>query len=315
MNTTYRLVQTPEDWSSAANLRNQVRPENPLTPEELQNSSLGRPEWAKIERYIMVVDGVDVGYGVINDPFWFHSRDRLEIVIVCPEAEHFESFFDFLFDRGVELGANQLGAMTFTTRPWEVSHIESRGFTLVQRNCESAVDLTEFDPKDHLAPLTPSMRILSLPELAEEYPDTWKQMAWRIEMDLMSDVPLPEPFKEEPFEDWVVGLESPTAQNEASFVLLDGDKLIATCQLVPNLLDPSLSNTGLTGVLPEYRRKGLARAIKSHVLQWGKARGIRQIWTDNEENNPMYQLNLELGYRKKFDWLFYSLTDVQSLAK
>jgi len=54
--------------------------------------------------------------------------------------------------------------------------------------------------------------------------------------------------------------------------------------------------TGLTGVRREYRRRGLATALKSQNIEKAKILGTKQIQTSNEESNPMFQLNLRLGF-------------------
>jgi GNAT superfamily N-acetyltransferase len=59
--------------------------------------------------------------------------------------------------------------------------------------------------------------------------------------------------------------------------------------------------TGFTGVLPTYRRRGIATALKVRALTY--ARGLLTstgehplVRTGNEENNPMLQINLCLGF-------------------
>ena len=60
-----------------------------------------------------------------------------------------------------------------------------------------------------------------------------------------------------------------------------------------------------------YRRRGIATALKLRSIEFAKAYGAKELKTDNEENNPMYQLNLSLGFRPKPAFLSYkkSLTD------
>ena len=63
-----------------------------------------------------------------------------------------------------------------------------------------------------------------------------------------------------------------------------------------SLAEPAKLYTGLTGVLRSHRRRGIATALKVTALEMAKARGVRTLETDNEENNPMYLLNVELGF-------------------
>lgn len=54
-----------------------------------------------------------------------------------------------------------------------------------------------------------------------------------------------------------------------------------------------------TGVLPEYRGRGLARLAKAHLHALAYRRGARAMVTDNEARNVgILALNSSLGYRK-----------------
>ena len=55
--------------------------------------------------------------------------------------------------------------------------------------------------------------------------------------------------------------------------------------------------TGGLGVIREYRRQGIATALKVKAYQALKDKGVKIIRTDNEENNPMYLINIELGFK------------------
>jgi len=63
----------------------------------------------------------------------------------------------------------------------------------------------------------------------------------------------------------------------------------------------------LTGVVRTHRRRGVATALKVKGVEWARARGVRVIETDNEENNPMFDLNVALGYRPVPAWAEYHL--------
>ena len=61
--------------------------------------------------------------------------------------------------------------------------------------------------------------------------------------------------------------------------------------------DPHKAWTGSIGVLGEYRRQGIATALKVKAFEKLREKGIRQVRTDNEENNPMYLINVALGFK------------------
>ena len=79
---------------------------------------------------------------------------------------------------------------------------------------------------------------------------------------------------------------------------MDGEKWVALSTYARSLRSRENISTGLTGVLPEYRRQGLCSAVKIHALWDLKKKGFKKVFTGNEENNPMFQINLLLGFKK-----------------
>ena len=61
--------------------------------------------------------------------------------------------------------------------------------------------------------------------------------------------------------------------------------------------EPHKAWTGGLGVLKEFRRKGLATALKIKAIEKLLKKGITEVRTDNEENNPMYKINVALGFK------------------
>ncbi len=73
--------------------------------------------------------------------------------------------------------------------------------------------------------------------------------------------------------------------------------------------EPEKCWTDNLGVRSNFRRKKLATALKIEALSRLKKRGFKKIRTDNEENNPMYKINVRLG----FDPVPFSLEYMKAL--
>jgi GNAT superfamily N-acetyltransferase len=57
--------------------------------------------------------------------------------------------------------------------------------------------------------------------------------------------------------------------------------------------------SGMTGTIPAYRGKGLAKLVKSVALRRCAAAGITGAFTSNDDaNGPMLAVNNWLGYRR-----------------
>ncbi len=65
--------------------------------------------------------------------------------------------------------------------------------------------------------------------------------------------------------------------------------------------------TGFTGVLREYRGRGIAWALKLRALTWAKERGYREVRTWNSTRNaPMLGINVALGFAKQPVWITFA---------
>jgi GNAT superfamily N-acetyltransferase len=122
----------------------------------------------------------------------------------------------------------------------------------------------------------------------------------------MRDVPLPTPYQEIPFDLFNKHLDqSRTDWPTMFFARKDGELAGMSC-VYQNEADESRWDTGLTGVRRAYRRQGLAMALKVHAMSDVKRRGGVILGTDNEEANPMWDLNQQLGFRHHYNWLGYT---------
>jgi RimJ/RimL family protein N-acetyltransferase len=58
----------------------------------------------------------------------------------------------------------------------------------------------------------------------------------------------------------------------------------------------------MTATLPEFRRRGLALAVKLAAARWAQANGFERILTENDaENTGMLAVNQRLGYRPLYE--------------
>ena len=62
-------------------------------------------------------------------------------------------------------------------------------------------------------------------------------------------------------------------------------------------LEPHKAWTGALGVLKKFRRNGIATALKIKAIEKLLQKGVTEVRTDNELNNPMYKINVALGFK------------------
>lgn len=115
------------------------------------------------------------------------------------------------------------------------------------------------------------------------------------------DVPSADPVTPVPFDLFVAHtVASPNYLADAFFLAKDGDRYVGLSALWRLYAAPDVLQQGLTGVLPAYRGRGIALALKLQTVRFAQATGARQIWTWNDSRNrPMLRINEAMGFVKQ----------------
>ena len=102
------------------------------------------------------------------------------------------------------------------------------------------------------------------------------------------------------------------------FLAKDGERYVGLSTADPRGADPFFEERGdifqqhLTGVRREYRRRGVATALKGRIIAYARQESYRTLWT-NSDNPAMRALNWKLGFRSG-PWLVYHKTLAQETA-
>jgi GNAT superfamily N-acetyltransferase len=104
-----------------------------------------------------------------------------------------------------------------------------------------------------------------------------------------------------PIEQWRRDEVPPHTARECSFVALADGQVVGYTILIDDGDGVGLSS--MTGVVPTWRRRGLAVALKQASISAARSRGLRILRTANAMENPMRLVNERLGYRRDVDWL------------
>jgi len=176
---------------------------------------------------------------------------------------------------------------------------ERRGFHRKRHIFESALDLVAFDEAPFAANLAhvegAGIRFRSLAELGDTAGARRKLHAFNeaVAMDIPGrDVP-PRPY--EAFAKQI--FEATWFRPEGQIVSLDGETWIGLA--AAGIFSETHSAYNLmTGVLPAYRGRGVAQALKVLAIRFAHRSGATLIRTNNDsENGPMLAVNRKLGYQ------------------
>jgi len=300
-----------EDYGVIIDIANAVFPDELDLPELLKHRDNARDQNYMLERVVLEVDGNPVGSCSFGQSMWTPLPGKFWIYVQVHPDHQRRGYGKAIYDHVVGVLSEKeptiFDSWAREDKADAVSFLMQRGYEQVMRGQNSRLTLAEFDPSkfedvvDRVREL--GIRIVPLAELKESDPD-WRKKLWELEWVLSLDVPeIDEPKKRE-FEVYCrQTFDKPTFYPAGFFVALDGDEYVGVSMLELNLADPTKLQTDLTGVIRSHRRKGIATALKVHALTKARSTEAEYLDTDNEEKNPMYTLNVKLGFKPIAGWL------------
>ena len=91
---------------------------------------------------------------------------------------------------------------------------------------------------------------------------------------------------------------------DAMFVALADGEVIGCAGLLPDTDDPGRAEHALTAVRRDWRRRGVAAALKRCTLAWAADHGLREVYTWTQRgNDDMRALNTHLGFTTRTESL------------
>jgi GNAT superfamily N-acetyltransferase len=163
-----------------------------------------------------------------------------------------------------------------------------QGFAEVDRQVEQVRQLHPSGPETEPPPVegVTFTTIEERPELLEAaYPLAQQGYADMVLTTGPANVPLDEWLRDE------------ATLPAGSMVALAGDQIVGYAGLIAWEDDPTKAENGLTVVARDWRRQGLALALKRRQLAWASRAGLRELitWTQLG-NEAMQEANRQLGY-------------------
>ncbi len=305
----------PEDaeYEAMVGINNANWPDELSAVESLKYRDKTRNPKFLFHRVVGEVGGKIVGYGGCLESEWCHKPGKYVLWVQVHPDHQRNGYGSAIYDHLVEfLEAHdpiEFGADTREDRAECIRFLENRGFESVMRYQVSRLEVAAFDPSRFEGARekveAQGIEILTNAQLPERFED-WDRKYWKLNMETWKDVPLPDPPTQVDFEQFMKDLLSPNYDPNLHLAAVDGDELVGLTGFWISLAEPKKLYTGLTGVLRSHRRRGIATALKVIALEMAKERGTETLETDNEENNPMYLLNVELGFEPTPAWMDFT---------
>ena len=305
------LNWSDEDYQSLIDIHNTIFPDELDLPELLKHRDDARDQNYMLDRVVAEVDGRPVGTASFGESMWTPMPGKFWLYIqVHPDHQKQgvgTAIYDHIVGALAEKEPTILDSWTREDKADAVSFLTKRGYKQIMRGQNSRLTLAEFDASkfaDVVERVKASgVRIVPLAELRETDPE-WREKLYELDWLLSLDVPEVDEPKKREFEVYCKQtFDKPTFFPEGFFVALDGDEYVGVSMLELNLAEPTKLQTDLTGVVRSHRRKGIATALKVHALSKAQTTEAEYLDTDNEEKNPMYTLNVKLGFKPMPGWL------------
>lgn len=281
----------------------------PATADYLRWEDTARNPERYRERYWVVSEGQEIGHLAAGESSFSHREGKYWIqVYLSPEAENDANpAFRFLLDRFEQRGGVHFVSMTRSDKPERMGLLGDLGFKLTLRMPISWVELSAFDPsawaETEAMVRASGIRIVPASDLRLD--DATLHAMHELFNTLMAEVPYTDAYTPQIFPEWMTNFDSPEYDPDLYLTAFDGEAMVGTTQIWRQGGRIEVLQTGLTGVSAPLRRRGIASALKAAALRIARNRGAQRVYTDNEENNPMLELNKRFGFEEKHAWMHF----------
>ena len=315
-----REMNRPADFAAVAAIRNAADPDWPVTPELLLAWDAARDRSLHHLELVAELGGELVGHlSVGHDDFAFQA-DRYWGSLSVPPGSRRRGIASALHAQMLTIlrprGANELRTMLAESATPGIAFLKQHGYKPTWKRLDLRLDVNraELGRFDELLSGVAGrgMKLISVAELAAD--PRRDERLWELDWLLFQDVPMGQTLTRKPLSVWVAEeLHDPMFEPGLSFVMLDparNDALtgpyIGYSTLMGN--PGGFHVIGMTGVRREYRRLGLATALKVAAMRALMQRGGGEIRTFNDApNTAMVSMNEALGFVRFPDQVRYEL--------
>lgn len=302
-----RPFDKEKDYPGVVALANTLSPDSPTTEESWRHGDSSMPAHLYWGRFVAENAGELVGYSFYGQ--WQDHSQKFWIDVRGHPSHQRQGIGTALYEAVLTAIAPcdpillKTGARE--DRVARVAFLQKQGFVECERFWSSRLAVASFDPEilrgaaDRVQ--ASGVTIRTYAEL-EGDPERDRKV-YDLDCLVSRDFPHVDPHVPLPFDEYQrrVIQENPHFLPDAWFIAIEKES--GSYIGVSLLTKPSLGdylNTGLTGVLREYRGKGIASALKLRAALYAKEKNVAEIRTNNAQaNKEMLAINEKMGFVKQ----------------
>lgn len=298
---TFRPLNIETDAADMARIHSYTLPE-PIT--EATARDWWSPREGEFRATTLAFDeaGNAIGYWDVEHETWMPPGRFWSKVILVPEHRG-QGLGSRMYEDALciarEQGATQLESTIRDDDPAVKRFVEKRGFEIWSHLFESTLELAFFDEHrfdDLLARVhADGFRFFSLAEAG--ITDENKHKLY----DVNRACSLDDPSSDGSFPDFYAFsknvFDAAWFRADTQILAAHGEHWMGL-SAIGIYKEDSHAYNAVTGVLRQYRRRGVAQALKLQTILLAKREGMRYIRTHNDSRNaPMLAINRKLGYK------------------
>ena len=307
----------PSDYRRLAEIYDEIFPERSRSVEEWKfyDDSLDKSKYY-FKRYACLdySSGDVLGFGEMWNPPWMYHPKKFWLDGWVDPKHQAQGVGSAIFDRLAE-DLKSLSAMIAWVGIREdmtgtVSFASKRGFREKMRGWEQTINPQHFDGSKFTAYASKAadagITFSNLQRELRDDPQCYEKL-YDLVQTAFRDVPVADTPTDTPYNQWVsFEMKNPNLVPEAYMIAKDRDRYVGTSVVWRIKKEPRSLYQGLTGVLREYRGKGIAVALKLRVLDFARKNDFDNIRTFNASTNEgMLVINKKLGFAKDSAWITF----------
>ena len=293
---------TAADYLAISQIALQVQSETQLTAARLGEADRARTQHLKSGGFLAEVESRALGFVRYTQYADLYQPEKVVLFgAVLPgqrKQDVGSKLLETLEHHLLKIGVSQMQTQASEINTVTLNFLRRRGFEETWRRLEYRLNVHKADNRSletlALKLEQQNIRIKTYPELVTDphRDEKLRALNWRLEQDV--------PHGEQPTELDLRAflrerLEPEAVLKDAFYIALDGDVFIGMSSLW-NF--GAYLETEFTGVLPEYRGRGVAALMKLLGIRHAQQHGFAEIRTTNDVGNEaMRRLNEQLGFR------------------